>query len=472
MKRLLLQFLLIFTTHSLINLQAQSRVFNEKFEPDTTVHTLRALAFSQIPNLSIWGINRYVLKNHFAYINLHTIEKNILQQPLWDYDQFGTNLLAHPFHGSLDYTAARVNGFNYYESIPFVFASSLIWEYILENEPASINDQITTTLGGMLWGEVSFRLSSSILKNQSVGLERVCREFLGTLMSPMNGIKRAVTGEMWRVTPQARLYKTIPISLQVGSGVRWLSQNSKNQLGSYLHLLYNYGNPMKASSTPFESFHVNAVLDPFSKQSFITHLSATGAVFTRSTEFKNTDITYGLYQHYLYMDALSNNNQCVYYRYSEPATFGFGLLTENSKSSIRSESYLNALPLAAAYSLPFELLERDYNFGFGYGVRHITSYHANRLSAKFDFRFSHFFTTVGYHKELDLSEQDYKTFYSMGDKGNTWMLNCKAQVDYRISKELSLSLKYNYIKQNTNNRDFPNFSLTSTDCYLGLNHRF
>lgn len=455
-----------------MSLAAQRTVFNEKFETDSTVHTVRALLYSQIPNLSIWGINRYVLKNHFAYIDFQSIKKNLLQQPLWDYDRFGTNVLAHPYHGALDYTAARVNGLNYYQSIPYAFVSSLIWEYLLENEPASINDQISTTLGGVLMGETLFRISSSIFKNQSVGFERFTRELLGTLLSPMSGIDRAITGQMWRVTPPATRYKIIPITLEVGTGVRWLSQPSQHHLGGYLQFQYHYGDAMKASTTPFESFRVNATIDPFSKESFITHIDITGAVITKSTESRATDITYGLYQHYLYMDAVANQQQTVYFRYSEPATIGFGLLTANSKRAIRTENYLNAHFLAAAHASPFKLLDRNYNYGFGYGIRQITTYSGNRLRVKVDGRLSHIFTTVGYHKETDLSQQDYKKFYAMGDKGSTRVISCAAQLDYRIYKELSVTLRYNYIHQYTRNRDFPNFSLTSSDCYLGVSQCF
>ncbi|MGL4518317.1 MAG: DUF3943 domain-containing protein [Phocaeicola sp.] len=467
---LLLFFLFAFGLS--MQLPAQRRVFNQAFAPDSTARPFRALAFSQIPNLSIWGINRYGLKSDFAYINLETMAQNILQQPLWDYDQFGTNLLTHPLHGGLDFTAARINGLTYYQSIPYAFVSSLIWEYLLENEPASINDQITTTLGGALFGELSFRLSSSILKSESVGLERVCREFFGALTNPLGGIDRALTGKMWRVSAPPTHYQTIPISLVVETGARWLSQPGQSQVGSYLALDYQYGSPMKESSTPFESFRLNAVFDPFAKKSLITQLAVTGALLTKSTHYKKSDITYGLFQHFLYMDALSNNNQHLYYRYSEPATLGFGLLTANSKSSLMTQNYFNALFLAAAHASPFELLHRSYNFGFGYGLHHTTSYVQNRLQAKVDLRLSQFFTTVGYAKETNLAQQDYTKFYAMGDKGSTLMINCQAHIDYRFYKELSLSLKYHYIRQQTRNRDFPNFSLEATDCYLGLNYRF
>ena len=95
---------------------------------------------------------------------------------LWDKDLWETKLLSHPFHGSLDYNGARVSGMNYWQCFPYVFTASFIWETILENEPPSFNDQIATSIGGMVLGEASYRISSSILKDNTKGFQRVVRE--------------------------------------------------------------------------------------------------------------------------------------------------------------------------------------------------------------------------------------------------------------------------------------------------------
>lgn len=58
-----------------------------------------------------------------------------------------------PCHGALYYQMARVNGFGFYESVPFTCAGSLMWEYIMENEQPSLNDLISTTVGGAAIGE-------------------------------------------------------------------------------------------------------------------------------------------------------------------------------------------------------------------------------------------------------------------------------------------------------------------------------
>jgi Domain of unknown function (DUF3943) len=79
-----------------------------------------------------------------------------------DYDHFTTNWLGHPSHGSLFYNAARSNGYNYWESIPFTIGGSLIWEYFGETCYPSEIDLFTTSFGGVYVGELTHRFSEAI----------------------------------------------------------------------------------------------------------------------------------------------------------------------------------------------------------------------------------------------------------------------------------------------------------------------
>ena len=108
MRRLIILFLLCISPA----IFAGNNIFNENFtQPDTVkLPYLQAAYKSQIPNAFIFFFNRVISKNEFAYINAHTIKSNFKHRPMWDYDLFGKNLMAHPFHGSLDYVGARING--------------------------------------------------------------------------------------------------------------------------------------------------------------------------------------------------------------------------------------------------------------------------------------------------------------------------------------------------------------------------
>ena len=202
MKYLYKKVLILFFSFSCLFCYSQQHhtVLNPYFVyPDTVPRPLRAALLSLFPDAFIFSINRYINKSDFAYINGQTITSNFMFTALWDNDLFGTNLLSHPFHGSLDYNGARVSGMNYWQCIPYTFTASLIWELVLENEPMSYNDQIATSIGGLVLGESSYRISSSILKDDVKGFQRVVREFFGAVTCPMNGINRLITGQMWKV---------------------------------------------------------------------------------------------------------------------------------------------------------------------------------------------------------------------------------------------------------------------------------
>ena len=136
-------------------------------------------------NMLVWSFDRYIVKEDWAYINGHTIKSNFKKGPVWDTDQFTTNLFSHPYHGSLYFNAARSNGMNFWQSAPFAAGGSLMWEFFMENEPPSINDMLATTFGGIELGEITYRLSDLFIDNRSSGAERVGREVLAGILSPV-----------------------------------------------------------------------------------------------------------------------------------------------------------------------------------------------------------------------------------------------------------------------------------------------
>ena len=103
-------------------------------------------------NVGVWAFDRYVMQEDFAKISLSTIKNNIRHGFVWDNDQFSTNLFAHPYHGNLYFNTARSSGMTFWESAPYAFAGSLMWETCAEIEPPAINDLMATTLGGIALG--------------------------------------------------------------------------------------------------------------------------------------------------------------------------------------------------------------------------------------------------------------------------------------------------------------------------------
>ena len=83
------------------------------------------------------------------------------EPPVWDRDNFYINYLGHPYQGGFYYNCLRSQGATMWQSGLFLAAQTLLWEYGFEavKEHPSRQDLITTPLGGMLYGELTYRLT-------------------------------------------------------------------------------------------------------------------------------------------------------------------------------------------------------------------------------------------------------------------------------------------------------------------------
>ena len=153
-------------------------------------------------NLVLNIVDRTVLHLEFAKTNPKTWNRTLHAGfPWnsgweWDQDRFGNNFLSHPMMGSFYYSAARTNGYNFWQSAPIVFAGSYMWKIFGENGKPEREDLINTTVDGILLGEVTYRLSSNILDDRTTGPERAFREILAGLINPIRGFNRLVRREM------------------------------------------------------------------------------------------------------------------------------------------------------------------------------------------------------------------------------------------------------------------------------------
>jgi hypothetical protein len=64
-----------------------------------------------------------------------------------------------------------------------------------------ICDVTSTFLGGVNWGEITYRSSRMLLDNETTGVARVLREVGGFVIDPAGAMTRLVTGDMFRVGP-------------------------------------------------------------------------------------------------------------------------------------------------------------------------------------------------------------------------------------------------------------------------------
>ncbi|MGL5919217.1 MAG: DUF3943 domain-containing protein, partial [Bacteroidales bacterium] len=279
-----------------------------------------------------WGVSKFAAKKPFADISLATMKRNMDTGFIWDVDEFPTNLVAHPYQGGLSFAAGRAWGLTYLESLPYSFAGSFLWEMFLECEPASINDLISTSIGGMAYGEVMHRVSSQVLNNRAKGANRVVRELGAFLIDPTRGVQRLVTGEMWKQGyPYADATAGTDAVLSLRAGYRLFMNNgigSRYDQNAYVGLHYEYNNPYEVSGrTPFEYFMHDADFNLGNRQAFLGDIRISGLLFGETFSGITYQSLLGVFQQYGFHDSkviskVGNPESEVPYRISETAAFG------------------------------------------------------------------------------------------------------------------------------------------------------
>lgn len=112
----------------------------------------------------------------------------------YDNNTFRMNFLLHPLSGAAYYSFPRSNGLNLGAAFAYSVFSSMLWEFGLEfNERLSINDIVTTSIGGMPIGEFIFRLGR-YLNSAPGGGNAMQRAFGYTLGVEQAFVDRALDG--------------------------------------------------------------------------------------------------------------------------------------------------------------------------------------------------------------------------------------------------------------------------------------
>lgn len=433
-------------------------------------------------NMFVWGFNRFLANEDFARINFRTIKSNLKTLPVWDTDKFSTNLVAHPYHGSLYFNAARSNGLNFWQAMPVTFGGSLMWEYFMENERPSLNDLLATTFGGVVLGEITFRLSDLILDARVSGRERIEREVIAGLISPIRALNRIITGDAWRRRPHSgKVYPTVPVVFMASVGPRFLAEQEKADEGEFstnIGLKLNYGDPFDDDYySPYEWFQLNASIDLFSSQPLINQVNAIGVLWGKNIwEKGNRSLTFGIFQHFDYYDSqikLKSKKKVSPYKISQAAAVGGGLLYKNSSSSIDifSETYLTGIALGASYTDYFFVDERDYNMGSGYSFKsHATLMYKKKLGLLLGLENYHIFTWKGYDPDLDLTTVDINRINVQGDAGNARLAVFSAQLGYYSTNRWNIHLLTRYFTRQTHYKYHPDVDYSTFDVSLKVGY--
>ena len=396
------------------------------------VAAVEVIAMEIIPNFFNW----HVADDTTAVLSLRSWDHNVRTGFEWDKDNFGTNMFAHPFHGSVYFNAGRSNGYSFWESTAFAFAGSFLWEMFGENNRASMNDWIATSVGGITIGEALHRTATMVRDNRAQGSGRSFREFAAFFMDPAGGFSRALRGELskYGANPEGRFPVGGGVSLV--TGVRAVGEgrltNSAKATG-FVDLRVLYGDPFLEFEDPFQSFEFSIQYNRQEKTP-IGRLNIQGMLW--STQLKRNDKVH----HVLSVNSVSD--------YMENNAFEVGgqnfAVTLNSRFTL-SEDFTLATRvqpmvtiMAGVNSEYGQFTGRSYDFGSGFGFRTRGVLLRNG--------YNHF--TLGYAGSY--------THTLNGAAGNQIIHFMFAEARYPLWAAMSVGVDYYLFMRNSFYRDFPN----------------
>lgn len=421
-------------------------------------------------NVFVQLFDRWALKSEFAQTNWKDIEHNLNNGFVWDNDYFITNLFAHPYHGNLYYNSARSNGLTFWESAPFALAGSTMWELFGETEPPAINDIFATTVGGIAIGEVTHRLSDAVLDDHYRGWPRFWREAAGTLINPIKGLNRIISGEAWHVRGhqyQHHDWQRFPIEFTVTAGERYLADDGalfRGEHNPFVTLRLEYGDVLNEDghNKPYDYFDVEANFGLSSNQPFINRLHLLGRIWsTPMYSHKGIRAEFGIYQHFNYYDSepVKDGTDLTPYRISEAAAAGPGFVVAmpqvGALDRLEQRVFLSGILLGGTKSDYFNVIERDYNMGSGFSVKSKT-YLELKNFGRFITNVNYFrlFTWKGYEGKNLMNylngTEDLHYLNVQGDRGNAHLMVINPSIEVDLGKNWGLNLNASYFWRKTN----------------------
>jgi len=322
-------------------------------------------------NAAVWTYDRFIREggtNHVFRVGFDSWAENLSAAWTWDDNSFSTNQFAHPYHGNLYYNAARSNGYSYWESVPFAFAGSYMWEFFGETHNPSLNDWIATSVGGSALGEIFHRLATTVRDNTATGSARNWREMGGLLVDPVGGLNPVLDGEWGRqhANPPDRFPKNFASRMDLGLRTRgeerlWEADTTD----VFVEFEFAYGDPFFGDlGKPYDNFDFELQLN-FGDKTSIGRVEGSGnlaGVFLKEAPAASHIL--GAFHRYDYLNtnALEFGGQSV--------TAGLESRFANEAGlELRTSVQVGPLLLAGASSDYASVSARDYDFGPGLAAR-------------------------------------------------------------------------------------------------------
>jgi hypothetical protein len=317
-----------------------------------------------------WVRNAYNSREgHWARVGPRTWSSNLRDGWEWDTDEFPTNMFAHPVHGGAYFRAGRQNGLDFWESMPLPFLGSAEWEYFGENARPSLNDFYNTSFGGIVLGEMTFRLVALVRDNQGRGVGRFFRELAALPLDPIGTVKRFLSGDFKRVFTNPAERVPGALSFQLQGGVRLAVDSGPDRrrtAASALVAELSYGDAFaQPYAEPFDVFVARLLIGPGGNS--VNELRVAGRLFAH--EFTNPWAT---------VRTIFSVNQKIEYAGNPAYKYGgqsldVGLVAGfelGRDVDVRAEGYAEGILLGAvdAPGAGVQNTPRTYDFGPGVGV--------------------------------------------------------------------------------------------------------
>jgi hypothetical protein len=208
-------------------------------------------------NVMYNGIN-HLRGHHTARVGFNSWWHNLKHGFEWDDNPWLVNQIGHPYQGNNYYTAGRANGLTFWEASSVAAFGSASWEFFAENNRASLNDLVNTTLGGIAVGEVLYRVAWLVRNPAQDGKGRRKRELIAMGIDPMTGLTRLLSGDMMRVSETPASLIPSSVSTRGTAGVLWQGSNAheaRSTVRPFVDMDFFYGDVRTGRSrVPYGAF--------------------------------------------------------------------------------------------------------------------------------------------------------------------------------------------------------------------------
>jgi hypothetical protein len=376
----------------------------------------------------------------YANMTFEKIWKNLSTNTwIWEKgDRFLVNQFGHPYQGSTYFTAARINGFSFYESMVFAPLGSLMWEVLLEPEPA-VNDLITTTVGGIPLGEILHRLFLEVDSSPSI-----IAKIGGFLVSPISGLNR-IYNRPARETGGGNIY-----SLSVSSGIEKSfaffkgheeQANAWLYPGAHVNVNIAYGNPfVQQSKTPYDHFELYTGIT-MNLASYHAVIISDGYLFSFNPVQKATAFTStGLSLHFDFYNATNDLIDNLGYGNIQFSNSAIGWALK--RQHLLSGSSFMEIKVHAAFTFWGNSMynTNEYNYDYWVSLGNNRNTYGMGENVKFSFAFSH--NKAG---RLEIAAYGYHIFVIPVNhnfsKGNVLFLYSSLTYDLPLGEKICIGAK-------------------------------